>query len=62
MDELANLWVQIQPIIASAPVAVAVVILLIVGIVKKLVKLAVLAGVLFVVWLVIQQTGIALPI
>lgn len=62
MDELTNLWVQIQPIIASAPVAVAVIILLIVGIVKKLVKLAVFAGVLFVAWLVIQQTGIAFPI
>lgn len=62
MDELANVWANVQPIIASAPVAVAAVILLIVGLVKKLVKLAVLAGVLFVVWLVIQQTGIIFTI
>lgn len=62
MEQLTDLWAQVQPIIASAPVAIAVVILLVVGVVKKLVKLAVFAGVLFVAWLVIQQAGIALPV
>lgn len=49
---------EIQNIVGSAPVAVVVVALLIIGLAKKLVKLAATAGVLLAAWLVISQLNL----
>lgn len=62
MGPIEEVWASVQPVLGSYPVLVLIGAVLVFGIVKKLVKLAVTAGLLVVVWLVIQQMGVQLPV
>ena len=62
MNSITEIWAEIQPVLGSYPVLLVIGALLVFGVVKKLVKLAVTAGLLVVAWLIIQQMGVQLPL
>lgn len=55
---MEELWAQVQPIVTSTPVLLIVAGLLVVGLLKKLLQLAVFAGVLFALWVLLQYVGV----
>lgn len=61
MEDLMDLWAVLQPLLSNYVVLAIISIVLVCGVVKKIVKLAVTAGVLILAWVVIQQIGVPIP-
>lgn len=62
MEELQGLWAQVQPVLTHPAVLIAIVVMLGISIAKKLIKLAMTAGVLFLLWILLQQAGVQIPV
>lgn len=58
MDGLKELWVQVQPLLSSYPVLLAIGAVLVIGILKKIVHLVVTAVILVAIWFLIRELGI----
>ena len=56
--DVEEVWGQVQPVIASAPVLAVLLALFIFGMVKKIIKLAVTMGILVAVWVLLQTLGV----
>ena len=58
MEFVEDLLDALQPILGGYPALIGIAILMALGVVKKLVKLAIFAGALAVIWLALQQFGV----
>ena len=61
MDFIQDLISQVEPILTSTPVMVALAIALFFGILKKLIKLALTVGAILVILIILENFGYNVP-
>lgn len=58
MEFVTDLLDALKPVLGGYPALIGIAILMALGLVKKLVKLAIFAGILAAIWIALQQFGI----